>query len=293
MYALAVLLTIVFVDPAKGYQERSAIVQIGGCSGVCVDPSGLIMTAKHCDLDEVETVKIGEQEFTALRIYEAPETEGPLIYDILGDGFAWVPVAQTKPESGEPVRSMGFPEINGIRQFREASGVVSGGTRARFRGEEFLGNTTDMDLTEGWSGGPLLNAQGEVVGLANSSGRGTGSIFISHAATREAFRAAQLLHASRPSLQIFVAPEEPRCRDFLQDFAGDLEFQRELREHFQLQFVDVRQVSLLHGRIPHGEFPVFSLANAASIDGYRNQVDLVKRLLELSRLNSEHLLREW
>ncbi len=28
---------------------KDAVVMVGDCSGVCVDPCGLVLTAKHCD----------------------------------------------------------------------------------------------------------------------------------------------------------------------------------------------------------------------------------------------------
>src|SRR5690606_41314006 len=67
---------------------------------------------------------------------------------------------------------------------------------------------TDVVVTDGWSGGPLLNSNGEVVGLANSSGEGVVSIFISRASTRDAYLAARALHASRPQLQVLFSRSE-------------------------------------------------------------------------------------
>src|SRR5690606_14049862 len=128
--------------------------------------------------------------------------------DVLGDSFVWIPVAQDKPEPGETIRTIGLPAIEGSRQFRELTGILEGGAHVWYEGEQFLGNITDVVVTDGWSGGPLLNSNGEVVGLANSSGEGVGSIFISHAATRDAYLAARALHASRPQLQVLFSRSE-------------------------------------------------------------------------------------
>lgn len=268
-------------SPLPPGSERPAIVQIGGCTGVCVDPAGLVMTAKHCDLQEVEVIRAGSRQFTAVRIYESPGSEGPLVYDVLGDSFVWIPVAHDKPEPGETVRTMGLPAIEGARQFRELTGVLEGGAHVWYEGEQFLGNITDIVVTDGWSGGPLLNSNGEVVGLANSSGEGVGSVFISHAATREAYLAARLLHASRPLLQVLVSPEQKQSASFLQDFESDLDFHRELSEHFRLLLLDARREHLPLERYRHADLPIFILPDGQTVTGYNGKLELIQRLLQL------------
>lgn len=265
--------------PLQPGHERPAIVQIGGCTGVCVDPAGLVMTAKHCDLQEIEVIRAGGREFTAVRIFEAPGTEGPLVYDVLGDSFVWIPVARHKPEPGETVRTIGLPASEGSRQFRELTGVLEGGAHVWYEGEQFLGNITDIVVTDGWSGGPLLNSNGEVVGLANSSGEGVGSVFISHAATREAYLAARALHASRPQLQVLISPEQKQSLAFTRDIETDVDFQRELREHFRLLLLDARQEHPPLDRFRHAELPVFIFPDGESVTGYHGKLDLIQRLL--------------
>ena len=36
--------------------DYQAVVRIGGCSGICVDPCGIVLTAKHCEHGPTETV---------------------------------------------------------------------------------------------------------------------------------------------------------------------------------------------------------------------------------------------
>lgn len=292
-YLLKTVLLISLGAAEDTQSLRSSVVQIGGCSGVCVDPAGLIMTAKHCELQNVETVRVGDQEHLAFRIYEAPGTEGPLVYDCFGGGFSWTPVATEKPEPGQRVRTMGFPAINGVRQFRESSGIVEGGAKVWFEGEQFLGNLTDMELTPGWSGGPLFNGNGEVVGLANSSGVGVGSVFISYAATLEAWQAVHAIHNSRPLLQILVATDHKQSLTFQHDFEGDLDFQRELREHFRLLFLDAQQPHPALGDLSKSELPAFVMPNGDVITGYRGQLDLLMRLYEHRRAHPGQILQEW
>lgn len=259
-------------------RERAAVVQIGGCSGVIVDPAGLVMTAKHCDLSEIERVVIGDYEILAVRVYESPETEGPLVYDCVGSGYPWVPVAETVPDRGEPVHTIGYPLVEGRRQRREVDGVVQRGGRFRFRGEYFLGNMTDLPVSEGWSGGPLFSEQGEVIGLANAGDEG-GSIFISHAATRAAWLAAMSLHSSRPRLLIATDLYCGSCLQFLGDYAGDAGFRREIQEHYRVVVVDVRAHPQLLGSLQDQKLPAFLIQDTEVTSGYSGKADLLKKLI--------------
>lgn len=259
-------------------RERAAVVQIGGCTGVLVDPAGLVMTAKHCDLTEIERVVIGDYEILAVRVYEAPETEGPVVYDCVGAGYPWVPVAETVPDRDEAVHTMGYPLVGGDRRLREADGVVQRGGRFRFRGEYFLGNMTDLPVSEGWSGGPLFNRQGEVIGLANAGDQG-GSIFISHAATRAAWLSAMSLHSSRPRLLIATDLYCGACLRFLGDYARDVGFRREIQEHYRVVVVDVRAHPELLARRPKQRLPMFIVRDTEVTSGYGSKADLLRRLI--------------
>lgn len=120
------MLTVMSARAAS--QDRTgpyeAVVQVEGCSGVCLDPSGLVLTAKHCDLREVERIQFGNVEVLAVRIYESSLTEGPLVYDCVGGAYPSVPVAHNPPDAGEHVNSLGFPLIESHRVFREEAGTV-------------------------------------------------------------------------------------------------------------------------------------------------------------------------
>lgn len=259
-------------------RERAAVVQIGGCSGVIVDPAGLVMTAKHCDLGEVERVEFAGHEVLAVRVYEAPETEGPLVYDCVGAGYPWVPVAEQTPGPGERVHTLGYPLIDGARRLREAAGVVQRGGRFRFRGELFLGNLTNVPVSEGWSGGPLFNERGEVVGLANA-GDQQGSIFISHAATRAAWLAARSMHSNRPLLLIATNLYCRACLQFLSDYADDAGVRREVQEHYRIIIVDVHEhPELIAGR-ENLKLPLFIIHDQDVVQGYPGKLELLQKLV--------------
>ncbi len=279
----AVACLLILIASAAGGDDyavqRAAVVQVGGCSGVCVDPDGLVLTAKHCDLGDVEPVRFGEQEVLATKIYESTASEGPVVYDCAGSGYPFVPVASSVPPPGTRVFTMGYPHVDGARRFRQQAGTVLSGGEFRFRGESFLGNLTDMSIREGWSGGPLFNRQGEVIGLANASDD-SGSIFISFAATRAAFDAVRGQHAKRVTLRVAADLYSRDCLKFFADYAGDDGFRSELQEHFRVIIVDAgEQPELLH-RYGAGSLPAFVVGDAAAVSGYGGKSQLLQKLLE-------------
>lgn len=269
----------VAADPTEAESPLpAAVVQVGGCSGVCVDESGLVLTARHCDLGEVERVRFAQYEVIAVRVFESAETEGPVVYDCVGEGYPESVVASEKPEPGESVRTMGYPDLNGVRTLSQVSGDVLTGGRYQFRGGDFLGNLTNLPLREGWSGGPLFNVRGEVVGLATSTD-GTDSIFISHAATRAALEAARQLHGRKYPLQIGVDLYSDECLLFLADYARDAHLRSELQEHFEIAVFDARPMGGAATQASQPKRPLFQVSGKDVAAGYAGKLDLLKRLV--------------
>jgi hypothetical protein len=174
---------------------------------------------------------------------------------------------------------MGYPHVDGARRFRQQAGTVLSGGEFRFRGESFLGNLTDMSIREGWSGGPLFNRQGEVIGLANASDK-SGSIFISFAATRAAYDEVLRRHAQRLTLRIAADLYSRDCLTFFADYSGDEGFRGELQEHFRLIVVDAGERPDLLRRFGAGDLPVFIVGDAATVSGYDGKAQLLQKLLE-------------
>ena len=278
--ALSGLLLVgaIAADGSEPSSPPASVVQVGGCSGVCVDESGLILTARHCDLKEVERVRFADYEVVAVRVYESDETEGPVVYDCVGAGYPWTQVSAAKPEIGEAVRTMGYPDIAGERRLRQVEGEVQRGGLYRFRGGDFQGNLTNLPLHEGWSGGPLLNHAGEVVGLATSTD-GIDSIFISHAATRQAYAAAVRLHRKQPPLEIEIDAYSTECLRFLADYASDQYLRSELQEHFRISLVDARRSADTEAEAASQQLPVFRIAGTAAARGYSGKINLLTQLI--------------
>jgi len=134
-------------------------------SGFVIDPSGIILTANHvvADADQVKVKLHDGREYVATDVKTDASTdvaivriqpEGKLPFVRMGDS--------DKVEIGEWVVAIGSP-------FGLDATVTAGIISAKGRGpgiakrEDFL--QTDAAINPGNSGGPLLNLNGEVVGI--------------------------------------------------------------------------------------------------------------------------------
>lgn len=272
--ALVLLCTVARAD------VRDAVVKIGGCSGVCVDPSGLVLTAKHCDHPETVTVEFPGRTVSAQRVYEAPETEGPVVFDCEGDGYPFAAVADQVPPAGSPVWSLGYPNQDGVRTLRRADGVLLSGGQFRFRGGLFQANVVSFRTAGGWSGGPLFDANGRVIGLLNSGDCLT-SVFISFAATRRAFDVARDRVESapeRPTLHVFGSGSCGPCQQFKSDFAEDAAFRNALDARFDVVFIDVDRQPEIARRYFVTQVPTFIASGMDPIAGYVGPAELLAAL---------------
>lgn len=136
----------------------------GTGSGVVISADGYILTNNHVagEADEIKVKLADGREFKARRVGTDPETDLALIkidaqnlpYANLGDS--------SKLEQGEWVIALGSPF--GLEQTMTA-GIVSATQRDLRSGpyDNFI--QTDASINPGNSGGPLVNMQGEVVGI--------------------------------------------------------------------------------------------------------------------------------
>lgn len=203
-----------------------AVVKIGGCSGVCVSDEGLVLTARHCLLSDREKVAFQDGPTVwATKLVSSRNGDGPVAFVCDGDGFPFRPVARVKPEPGDRVISYGYPNRGGTRRFERGEGTVTGGGRFELAGVPYHANDTTIQATFGWSGGPLFNTAGELLGLCSCGDHST-TAFTSWASTRHAYEQALplardlILPYQRAEVVVFVTDGCPPCDRLKADIAA-------------------------------------------------------------------------
>ncbi len=144
-----------------GAQPRSQ----GTGSGVIIDPSGIILTNNHVveGADEVIVRFSDERELKADEIKTDPQTD---LAVIRVKGAGTLPYAQLGDSSqldiGDWVIAVGAPF--GLDSTVSA-GIISGKGRELGSGQRARFLQTDAAINPGNSGGPLVNLNGEVIGI--------------------------------------------------------------------------------------------------------------------------------
>jgi serine protease Do len=149
-----------------GFEVQPRVVPSRGVgSGFVVSPDGYIVTNAHVvDGAKTVTVKLTDRrEFTAKVIGADPRTDIALIKIDTKKPLPALDLAHTPPaQQGEWVVAIGSPF--GFENSVSA-GIVSGVHRALPGGQMTPFIQTDVAVNPGNSGGPLLNAAGQVVGV--------------------------------------------------------------------------------------------------------------------------------
>ena len=274
---LPVLLLILGINSLAQAAVQDAVVIVGDCSGVCVDPSGLVLTAKHCDHPPVVVVKFRDRQVSARRIYVAPETEGPVVFDCDGEGFPFARVAEQVPNVGETVWSYGYPDATGQRELRWIRGPLLRCSTFEFQGGTFKGNVTGFPTRPGWSGGPLFTRTSEVCGLLNSSDDRT-SVFISFGATREAFDTCRNRPQTKPTLYVFGSPTCGPCQKFKQHYAEQTVLRQRLDAHYAVTYIDIDVYPAAAEQFGIQQVPAFVVPGQPVITGYEQPDELLQKL---------------
>ncbi|MBI5572567.1 MAG: trypsin-like peptidase domain-containing protein, partial [Desulfomonile tiedjei] len=144
---------------SKSYRQQ------GLGSGFLIDPRGYILTNRHVikGADEIRVTFKGKQQFKARVIAADPKTDVAVI-KIDGNGFPYAKLGDSAGlQVGDWVLAIGNPF--GLTQ-TVTQGIVSAKGRRELGisdVEDFI--QTDAPINPGNSGGPLVNLDGEVVGM--------------------------------------------------------------------------------------------------------------------------------
>ncbi len=162
----------------RGGQQRQVQTpeKVGFGSGVIISKDGYIVTNNHViEKADIISVKLNDgREFKGRIIGTDPSTDLALV-KIEGDDFPTIPVGDSdKLKIGEWVLAVGNP-------FNMTSTVTAGIVSAKARSlgvynkgvESFI--QTDAAINQGNSGGALVNARGELVGINSVLYSPTGS----------------------------------------------------------------------------------------------------------------------
>jgi Do/DeqQ family serine protease len=202
-----------------GFERRSPSAQepkVGMGSGVVIDDQGHILTNNHvvADADEMDVTFADGKELPAKLVGRDPKTD---VAVIKVDGAKVQPAKwgdSDKLQVGEWVIAIGNPF--GL-DHSVTVGVLSAKGRYGFAPgqlEDFL--QTDASINPGNSGGPLVNLDGEVVGINSMiAGLGTGVGFaVSEAMARPIVQ--QLIETgkvTRPYIGILMQSLTPQLRE--------------------------------------------------------------------------------
>ena len=148
-----------------GPQQRPEFKQPGLGSGFIIDPKGYIVTNNHV-VDGADTIRVvlkDETEYPGEVIGRDPVTDIALVRVKADGSLPTVALGSSDAlKVGEWVAAIGSPF--GL-QYTVTAGIVSAKGRVIGSGpyDDFI--QTDASINPGNSGGPLINMQGEVVGI--------------------------------------------------------------------------------------------------------------------------------
>lgn len=270
--ALAVV--VLCAQPVSAAQLDAAVVLVRDCSGVCVDPSGLVLSVKHGDFAEREPVRFGNTVVSARRIYVSPDPEGPVVFDCDGDGFPYAKVASFPPPVGDKVWAAGYPQSNGQRLVW-SSGKMLGRAAMTTNGAPWEGNAVDFPSSPGMSGGPLFNERGEVAGILSSTNNRE-TIFVSFRATRLAYDTCR--PNKNPILRVFTSAACQPCILFRRHLVDRPAFRQRIEQRYTIIFVDIDKDPAAAKEAGVTDVPTFVPEGKPPVVGYQGPDALVDQL---------------
>src|SRR2546429_206409 len=157
-------------DQFFGGRPRRAVRGLG--SGFVINPNGLIVTNNHVvdGATEIKVTLADGRELPGRVLGRDPKTDIALL-KVEATGLLVIPLGDSsRLQVGEPVMAIGNPF--GLEQ-TVTTGIVSATGRVIGEGpyDDFI--QTDASINPGNSGGPLINAQGQAVGINTAIFSGT------------------------------------------------------------------------------------------------------------------------
>jgi len=151
-----------FFDQFFGGRPRRMVRSLG--SGFVINPAGFIVTNNHVvdGATEIKVTLADGRELPGRLLGRDPKTDIALL-KVEATGLPVIPLGDSaRLQVGEPVMAIGNPF--GLEQ-TVTTGIVSATGRVIGEGpyDDFI--QTDASINPGNSGGPLINAQGQAVGI--------------------------------------------------------------------------------------------------------------------------------
>jgi len=152
-----------FVDPQVGVVYNAA----GRGSGFIIDPSGIAVTNNHV-VAGAALLKVyigGDSEAKNATVLGVSECSDLAVIDIEGDGYPYLDWFDGEITTGLPIYVAGFPL--GDPEYTLLEGIVAkarAGGETRWASDDYVIEHT-ADTNPGNSGGPVITADGQVVGV--------------------------------------------------------------------------------------------------------------------------------
>ena len=139
-------------------------------SGFVISESGAIVTNYHV-VDQAEksglvAMTSDGQVMPVTRVLAANEMDDVAIVQVEGKDLKPLPIAKDATDVGTPIAVVSHPDHH---FYTYTNGVVSRYHKVRGQGKETEAMTITADFARGSSGAPVLNEQGEVVGVVRST----------------------------------------------------------------------------------------------------------------------------
>ncbi len=167
-------------QPEQGL--RSVVALRSGpslCAGVVVNSAGQVVTAYHCVTGSKVKVQTRDGQSFSATIIASDSRQDIALLDVPGlFGHPWSEMDSEVPKIGETAWALGHPfgsaaeqsaSFSGLLMWSASKGVVSG------VGERWI--QVDTPVNPGNSGGPIVNEQGQIIGISSRKLDGDGVAF--------------------------------------------------------------------------------------------------------------------